>query len=152
MENLQPYRWAKVKNGISNIAIVTLIVSKNDKNENIVNEYYDGNGFTSQGYIEEVPKEGYNSWKIGAIKGLEYAFSKTREYWIVDIISIKGISTQTNSTIVGYTIIKAFLDQINLELSKEEIDTFEEFISKSWVKPYQEFIPDFFTLTFTDYK
>jgi hypothetical protein len=152
MPDKKSYRWAKAKNGISNFAVITLVINESNTDENFVNEYYSGDGFTSQGSIEEVPAKGYDSWKIGAIRGLEYAFSKTKKYFVVNIISIEGISTDTNPTVIGYTIIRAFFDQINLESDNEEINKLEDFVVKSWMSTCEECIPDFFTLTFTEYE
>lgn len=59
--------------------------------------------------------------------------------------------TDTNPTVVGYTILLAFLDRIGIRLKSEQIEIFEDYVLKSWVKPYKEVIPDFFNLTYTEY-
>ena len=151
MKKGNTYRWAKVKNGIPNIAIVHLDSSENLSQQNVINEYYSGKGFIGQGIIEDISSRGYDSWKIGAIKGLEYAFSKTEKFWTVDLFSIKGMTTDTNPTIVGYTVIRAFFNQIHYNLTPEEIENLENFVSSSWRNQYKELIPDFFTLTFSEY-
>lgn len=140
MHNLEPYRWATVKNGIPNVAIIELFISENDLGENFIHE------------SNQNSKLGFQSWRIGARKGLDYAFSKTKKHWNVHIHSITGTLLDTNPTVVGYTFIKAFFHKINYEINTEEIDKLEDFVSKSWIKPYKEFIPDFLNLTFTEYK
>lgn len=150
--NTTSYKWAKFKNGLSSIAIITLEVEQNSSAKNQIIENYSGQGFSNQGHIEEVPENGYDSWKTGARKGLEYAFSLIDTYWIVTINKIEGLSTDTNPTIVGYTVLRAFFDKIDHQLSEKRIEILEDFVLSSWAKSYKEFIPDFFNLSFTEYK
>jgi len=151
-ENKTFYRWKKIKNGVGSVALVTLDVFKNTAQQNEIVEQYSGQGFTSQGYIEDVPAIRYDSWKIAAKNGLHYAFSLTDTFWKVDLIKIEGrADIDTNPTIVGYTVMRAFFDKINFQLDANQIETLEEFVLSSWTKPYKELIPDFFTLTFTEY-
>lgn len=146
-----PYRWTKVRNGIGTIAIVSIEVIPNENRNEIV-EHYAGQGFSGQGHIEEVSAEGYKSWKTAAKKGLEYGFSLADTFWTVHIRKIEGQAfIETNPTVVGYTILRAFLEKIGYPLNQEEIEKLEEFVMSSWTKPHQELIPDFFTLTFTTY-
>lgn len=153
MTNEQPYKWTRFWNGFGSVAIVTLDVFENTSNKNEIKEHYSGQGFTNQGYIEEVPAKGYDTWKIAARNGLEYAFSLVDKFWIVDLIKIEGRAfTDTNPTIVGYTVLRAFFDKIDFQLSSNQIDILEDFVLSSWVKPYKELIPNFFDLTFAEFK
>jgi hypothetical protein len=149
-ENID-YKWTKITNGMGNVAIVNIDVISNSLNQNEIITNYSGEGFTTQGSIEEVPNEGYNYWKLAAKLGLEYAFSLTKSYWIVTINKIEGVHTGTNPAIVGYTVLRAFFAKINQELDPQKTETLENFILSSWTKPYKELIPDFFNLTFTEY-
>ena len=63
-----------------------------------------------------------------------------------------GNITDTNATVVGYTILRAFLQHAGHSLEEQQIQKLEEFVMSSWTKPYKELIPDFFTLTFTAYQ
>jgi hypothetical protein len=147
-----PYAWTKVKNGARSVALVALAVEQSSSSRNQVIECYTGEGFTSQGIIEEVPENGYDSWKISARHGLEYGFSLVDSFWTVTIHKIEGrVGTDTNPAIVGYTVLRAFLDRINFQLSEKHIETLEDFVLSSWAKPYRELIPDFFSLTFTEF-
>jgi hypothetical protein len=153
INNTTFYRWAKFKNGIGSVAIVTIEVEKNSTNQNQILENYNGQGFTSQGEIDEVTENGYNSWKIGARNGLDYAFSLIDSTWSVRINKIEGrIATDTNPTIVGYTVLRAFLYKINLELTQDQIKTHEDYVFSSWTNPYKELIPDFFNLSFKEFE
>jgi hypothetical protein len=146
------YRWTKFKNGFGSVALVTLGVEQNSSDINQILEHYCGQGFTSQGNIEEVPEIGYDSWKVAARHGLQFAFFLIDTHWTVHIYKIEGrIATDTNPTIVGYTVLRAFFDKIHYHLSDEQIETLEDFVLSSWTKPYKELIPDFFNLTFTEF-
>lgn len=147
------YRWKKVKNGVAYVALVTLDVFENTSNQNEIVEYYSGKGFVGQGYIEDIPANGYDSWKIAARQGLEFAFSLIDTFWRVEIKKIEGREfLDTNPTIVGYTLIRAFFDKIGYQLDPSQIELMEEFVLSSWTDPYKELIPNFFNLTFTEYE
>jgi hypothetical protein len=147
------FKWTMYKNGIRCFAIVNIDVLPNSSDRNEIEEHYSGRDFFSQGSIEEVPETGYDSWKLAAKKGLEFAFSLFETKWTVHINKIEGrVLTDTNPTVVGYAILMAFLDKTGYQLDTERINIFEEFILKSWAKPYKELIPDFFTRTFTAYE
>ena len=147
------YRWTKFKNGVGSVAIVTLDVSRSNSDQNEIVEHYSGQGFTSQGNIEDIPANGYDSWKFAARQGLEYAFSHIDTFWIVDLKKIEGRAfTDTNPTIVGYTVIRAFFDKIGFQLKPNQIDVMEEFVLSSWARPYKELIPNFFDLSFTEFQ
>ena len=153
MTDLNSYRWSKFKNGIGMVAIVTLSVERSSIEQNVIREHYSGNGFTSQGYIEEVPEHGYDSWKNAARNGLEYAFLQIDDFWTVDIYKIEGRDfIDTNPTVVGYTVMRAFFDKINFQLDPNQIETIEEFVMSSWSKPYIELIPDFLSMKFIEVK
>ena len=146
------YRWGKVKDGTPASAIVHIEVLPNASNTNGFIELYCGKGFYSQGSLEEVPEFGYDSWRIAARKGLEYAFSLTQTCWTVKIFKIQGrVFTDTNPTIVGYTVIRTFCDQAKIILQENTITELEQFVFSSWKSPYKELIPDFFNLTFSDF-
>jgi len=148
----ESFKWTISKNGIRSVALVDIDIFPNLLGRNEIEEYYTGTGFFSQGYLEQISPVGYDSWKLAARKGLEYAFSLTTAHWTVHIHNIEGRSlTDTNPTVVGYTILLAFLDRIGIRLKSEQIEIFEDYVLKSWVKPYKEVIPDFFNLTYTEY-
>ena len=74
-------------------------------------------------------------------------------FWTVEIIKIEGRAfTDTNPTIVAYTVLRAFLDKIDFQLNLNQIEILEEFVLSSWTKPYKELIPNFFSWSFTEYK
>jgi len=152
MMQQQPYKWVKINNGIGYAAIVTIIVSQNSDGKNVIIEHYKGyEGFVMQGYIAEVAAKGYDSWKMGVKAGLDYGFSLVKNNYTVTIKKIEGMHTSTNPTVVAYTILRAFLDKVGYHLNVDIINTLEEFVLRSWEKPYKELIPNFFNLTFSEF-
>ncbi|PSL33315.1 hypothetical protein [Chitinophaga ginsengisoli] len=147
------FRWKISKNGIRSVAFVNIEVFPNPQGRNEIEEHYSGKGFVSQGYMEEIPAIGYDSWKLAARNGLQYAFSLITTHWTVRIHKIEGRSvTDTNPTVVGYTVLLAFLDKIGFRIDREQTDMFEAFVLNSWTKPYKELIPDFFNLSYMEYQ
>ncbi len=148
----QFYRWGRQKNGKGYIARVTLSIEQNLLCENKIVEHYSGNSNYSQGYIEEVSEFGYDSWKIGARHGLEFGFTLIDTFWTVNIQKIEGLSTDTNATIVAYTVLRAFLEKINFTLDSRKIEDLEALVFSSWKEIPKEFIPNFFDLTLKEYE
>jgi hypothetical protein len=153
MTDRHPYTWKKRFNGVGSIAIVEITIAPSASGRNQIIERYSGQGFVGQGYIESVPESGYDSWKLGARRGLEYAFSLINTNWMVTIHKIEGRAlTDTNPAVVGYTVLRAFFEKINFQLDTEQIELLEKFVLSSWKKPYQELIPDFLNFTFKEYQ
>lgn len=146
------YKWVKITKGVGLFAIVSLTVSPSLLKQNVIVERYTGHGFSSQGHLESVPAHGYDSWKLGALCGLEYGLSPVDTYWEIFLLKIEGrVLTDTNPTVVAYTTLRAFLDAVNVVPDNERLKQLEDFVLKSWEPPYKELIPNFFTLTFTEF-
>ncbi|WP_202700829.1 hypothetical protein [Flavobacterium sp. UGB4466] len=151
------YRWQKIKNGKPFLAIMNLEISKND-NQNEIIEEYDGKGWVGMGNFVSIPakdepgKAHFRNWRKAVIKGLEFVFSKTDTKWTVKIKKVEGlIATDTNPTIVGYAAILAFCRQTNLELDFDTSRKIEDFTFKSWeVKNSDIKIPNFTDLKYED--
>ena len=143
------YKWVKFKNGIGYVAIVNMEVVPNPAGKNEIIECYPGKIFNSEGYVEQFPP--HKPWKLAARLGLEYAFSFVDTNWKVSMTKIVGSNVDTNSTIVGYTVMRAFFDRINFKLDEKKIILLEDFVLSSWKKSYKELIPNFFNLTFSEY-
>jgi hypothetical protein len=143
--SITTYRWVKHRHGF---AIITLEVSKIKSNSNEIFECYSGNGWTGQGQIDEIPEDGYDYLKLGAKKGLEYAFSFIEGNWRIKLHRIEGMFiTDTNATVVGYAVIRAFLDNIDYPLLEDKIEELEKFVQVSWQEDFNH-IPNFKELTF----
>ena len=134
------------------VAIVNIAVVPNTHG-NAIEEHYPAQAFNGQDAREELPFGVLNSWKIAAKNGLEYAFSLIDTYWTVHIYNLEGRAfIDTNATVVGYTMLRAFLEQVGHTLEEQHMEKLEQFVMSSWPKPYKELIPDFFTLTFAEYQ
>ena len=145
------YTWARIKDGKPFFAEVLLDVEPDPVRSRII-ECYTGKGFTGQGNIEEAGHETYHSWKTGAARGLEYAFAMIHTHWTVYMKGISGRAfTDTNPVIVGYAVWRAFFAKINHQPDELLISRIEEFVFRSWTAPFDEVVPDFFTLTFENY-
>lgn len=150
------YQWRKIKNGKPFLGVVNLEISPND-NQNEIIEEYNGDGWIGMGYLASIPAEtepgkaGFTDWKKAVQKGLEFAFSKTETKWTVKIKKAAGlISTDTNPTILGYTVILAFCKQANIELDVALLQKIEDFTFKSWEAKNYEKIPNFIDLKYED--
>jgi len=142
------FRFLKVNNGKPFFAIINLEVIRSDAENEIIEEYL-GEGWKSQGILESVPINGYESWKKAVKNGLEFAFSKSNEKWIVKIKKVEGrIAIDTNPTIVGFATILAFCEQTNLKLDLDLKNEIENFTFKSWEDKNDERIPNFISLVY----
>lgn len=135
-------KFNKIKNGISYFAEVHLMVDLEACNK-IIKIQCAGQGFSTQGSIEEVPKIGYAAWKQGAILGIKYACQKANLLnYNITIMKIRGLSTDTNPTIVGMASILAIWQTVNFIPTTDTINTLEEQVFASWDKEFSV-LPDF---------
>jgi len=142
------YRWYRIKNGLLHIAAITMRAERNNAaGEHRIVEAYAGSGFTSQGYFESVPANGYDSWKAGVREGLKYALSKLDGYWTVTVEKLEGLSSDTNPTIAGYVAIRALWQKAEYHPEAEETRRLEDMVFGSWRRDKGQEIPDFFPLT-----
>jgi hypothetical protein len=94
-----------------------------------------GQGFYSQGYIEEVPADGYDSWKDEAISGVVFALEVADvQKAEVTITHIEGLSTDTNPTIVAAAAARALWNALEISVSNETEKNLENYVLQSWQK------------------
>jgi hypothetical protein len=142
------YKFLKIKNGKPFFGIVSLEITKCESISEIIEEY-NGNGFTSQGTLESVPKKGYENWKLAIRNGLEFTISESNENWKVKIKDVIGrIATDTNPTIIGSGAILAFCEQTKLELNPDLKKEIDNFVFNSWENGNDEKIPNFTKLNY----
>jgi hypothetical protein len=135
-------KFGRVKNRLPYFARVSLAVEcASDSPE--LKFSCSGSGFTSQGYVEQVPATGYDDWKSGASAGILFALSVTRHTKCrMDIQGIEGRTTDTNPTVVGYAAALAVWKALHFEPSSEVIEKLETIVFNSWNRPCNE-IPTF---------
>src|ERR1051326_148998 len=98
-----------------------------------------GEGFRSQGYVEEVPPTGYNDWKGGAKAGIAFALATAgAPDCRVNVTKIEGLGTDTNPTVVAYSAALAVWKALGVELPKEPVEKLEALVFTSWKRPYDE--------------
>ncbi|MEM1178016.1 MAG: hypothetical protein AAGM22_06715 [Acidobacteriota bacterium] len=136
-------KFGKYRNGLPHFARVVLSVVVPSKAPGVTFSCSGTGGFVPQGYIEEVPAEGYDDWKAGAETGVVFALSAIGQSRCrVDIQIIEGLTTDTNPTIVGYTAAKAVWAAMGVQPPAEVDEKLLELVFSSWDKPYDE-IPTF---------
>jgi len=123
------YKLGRIKGGKPFYGEVNLgIELLSDSKEHIIIEDYDGKGFLSQGYVESIPREGYDSWKKGIKNGIDYGLrmiNENRKYRVT-IIESKGLTTDTNPIILAYVSSRAILKEIENKESKTDLDKLEK--------------------------
>ena len=74
-----------------------------------------GVGFTSQGYVEEVPPIGYDDWKEGAAAGAHFAFRLSGiAARPVTVTKIEGLTSDTSPACVGAASALAVFNALDL--------------------------------------
>jgi len=92
-----------------------------------------GKGFTSQGYIEEVPANGYDGWKQGAVNGVKFALEAINKQNAKAVIThIEGLTTDTNPTIVSAAAARALWNAFGINISAETEKNLEDYVLQSW--------------------
>ena len=96
-----------------------------------------GEGWTAQGNIEEVPAEGYDDWKGGAVAGIRHAMRQAgRTDCSVSVTRILGMATDTNPSIVAAAAAFAVWDAIEYQPSASQVEFLQETALTSWDKPH----------------
>jgi len=91
----------RVKGGLLHFAQVALSVAPK-AGATTVELRCSGRGFYSQGYLEEVPAQGYDRWKDGARIGVNFALRVAGAPSCAVVVErIAGFTTDTNPTVVA---------------------------------------------------
>jgi len=123
-------------------AVVTLTIDS-AANETHISLDCHGQGFRSQGSIEDVPEQGYDDWKQGAVVGVDYALRAAGlEPCGVVITKIEGLTTDTNPTIVAVAAMDAIWKGMRVT-PQADVDAYVKAVAMdSWTQPYDA-IPNF---------
>jgi hypothetical protein len=105
-------RFARQLNGRGCFGIVEVEIETNSPITSISVQTH-GEGFTSQGSIESVPKRGYESWQQGAVLGVAFALwtAGHRDCRVV-ITEILGLTSDSNPTIIAAAAMTAVWDAL----------------------------------------
>lgn len=129
------YRLGVMKNGKPFCGEVILeIESSLDIVEHQIIEQYQGEGFLSQGGIEKIPEEGYDSWKQGVKRGIIYGIKKIIDArkLKVTILECSGLTTDTNPIILAFVASRAILKELENKELESELNRLEELVFSSW--------------------
>ena len=139
----QNFRWQKVKNGLLHFAIVNLYIQKNEKGNEIIEDY---SGYKYSSDLLDVRHEGFNTWKTGLRNGLEFALSHSSDFWTIRINGFCASHMDTNATILGYTGVLAFIKETDIVISN--LQEVENFVFTSRNDGMIDKIPNFNELAF----
>ena len=124
-----------MKNGMPFYGEVILeIESTPDMEEHQIIEQYQGEGLRSQGDIEKIPKEGYDSWKTGIKNGIIYGLKLITDNrkFKVTILECSGLTTFTNPIVLAFVSSRVILKEIENKELKSELNKLEEIVFSSW--------------------
>lgn len=89
-----------------------------------------------QGDIADVPAEGFNDWKQGAMAGVSYALARADQPSIgVTVTRVQGLVTDTNPTIVGAAAINAVWKALKFEPGDADVEHVTQMALASWDRP-----------------
>jgi hypothetical protein len=132
-------RFRRIHNGVPYCAIVELVVATDVSSTSVVDDC-SGGGWRAQGYIEEVPADGYDDWKAGARKGAEFALSVASQSALVVIRRIAGLTTDTNPSIAAAAAADAVSRGLTFTPPSEIVAAMESVVFKSWDRDF-DFVP-----------
>lgn len=114
--------------------VVLKIESTPNMVEHQIIERYKGEGFITQGYVETIPKKGYNSWKEGVKNGVLYGLKMVTDNrtFKVTILAGNGLITHTNPIILAYVASRAILEKIEHRESVFELEKIKNLVFSSW--------------------
>ncbi len=129
-------RFTRQSHGKGYGAVVTLTIDSAATETHISLDCH-GQSFRSQGYIEDVPEQGYDDWKQGAVAGVDYALKVAGlEPCGVVITKIEGLTTDTNPTIVAVAAMDAIWKGMGAT-PPADIDAYVKAAAlDSWNQPY----------------
>jgi hypothetical protein len=128
-------RFAKVKNGLSHDAVVEVEI-ETPSSTTYISLNCKGQGYAGQGYIEVVPKIGYESWKMGAIVGINFAIRICNPPPCkINVTKIEGLTTDTNPTVVAAAAMDALWKAFKFEPTLETKTYIENTVFNSWLLP-----------------
>lgn len=140
----------KVKNRLHHFGKVSLKIELTETNMLEIEENFSDKNIPnfSQGQIISIPKKGFEIWKEGIRKGIEYAYLKINKKNGLKVIIEKaeGLVTDTNPTILGFSACRAILEKLPNSESQYELEQLEKLVFSSWDYEYDA-IPNFIEKT-----
>jgi hypothetical protein len=134
-------KFLRQTNKAGYIAFVKLEVESEWNGLEIITDCH-GKGFTSQGYIEEVPANGYDDWKRGAVNGVKFALEAINKHNTKVVIThIEGLTTDTNPTIVSAAAARALWNALGISVPEKTEKNLQVHVLQSWSND-PSFVPE----------
>lgn len=105
-----------------------------DSNKTAISERYGGDGWIAHGHLEDVTEKGYDDWKAGAKKGIEWALEVAKTSKHVQIIRITGMITDTDPGIVQCAAAHAVWNALGFVPDDSTLAQIEKVLANSWQK------------------
>lgn len=128
-------RFARQLNGRGCFGAVEVEIQPNSGPMSIAVQTH-GEGFHSQGYIEDVPEQGYESWKQGAVLGVAFAlWTMGYRSCAVRVTKIEGLTSDTNPTIIAAAAMDAVWKALAFTPDPTTKAQIEQSVVESWNLP-----------------
>lgn len=124
-------RFRRVHGGFPHCGIVELSVEPSDSPTDI-SVQCSGAGWIRQGSLEDASADGYDDWKRGAVRGVEFALTVADQRAVVVIRRITGMITDTNPSIVAGAAALAIWDALEFTSDETVITTMESVVFRGW--------------------
>jgi hypothetical protein len=127
------HKLAMIINGIGHYAEIDITVVEDGLRR--IGERCHGAGWLAQGYIEDVPQDGYDDWKNAALSGVVSAFRQAdvdQSQFSVWVDRIQGLATDTNPRIVACAATMAVWDALGWVATDEQLERIKNEVAKSW--------------------
>ena len=124
-------RFRRIHGGLPHCGIVELSVEPSDLPTNISVEC-SGTGWIRQGSLEDASADGYDDWKQGAVRGVEFALTVADQRADVVIRRITGMVTDTNASVTAGAAALAVWNAFEFSPDQTVIATMESVIFRGW--------------------
>lgn len=116
--------------GVSYVAIVDVAIDSASP-AGAIDVACHGDGFRSQGHIEEASTSGYEDWKAAAVIGARYASDILGlTACMLRVTRIEGLGTDTTPASVAAATVLAIFDALRLEASPQLRHRLDEVVAK----------------------
>jgi len=128
--------WRRVINGKSSFGRVTLQVEESQTSG--VRFACDGEGYISQGYLEEAPPAGYDDWKVGAAVGALFALHGLNHKASLVITKVEGLTSDTNPSFLAAAAAEAVWKALGGPVDNADRSVVEKAAFHSQTRPFNE--------------
>jgi hypothetical protein len=124
-------RFRRIHDGVPHCAIVEATVVPTAAETSITVECK-GNGWERQGWLEDASAIGYEDWKAGATRGVQFALEIAQRTAKVTISRITGMITDTNPSTVCGAAAHAVWNALSYSPDDSVVVTMDEVVFRGW--------------------